>query len=47
VYLLPDSEGNAAALCVVVSIWQGILLWRGDSGETQMPEINARQPHQA
>jgi hypothetical protein len=35
VYLLPDSEGNAVALGVVVSIWQGILLWKAEPGETQ------------
>ena len=47
VYVLPETEGTAAFLGVVVSIWQGILLWRGESGETQAPEINASQPHQA
>lgn len=41
VYLLPESEGNAAALGVVISIWQGILLWKAEPGETQAPEINA------
>src|SRR6185503_20532239 len=40
VYLLPESEGNAAALGVVISIWQGILLWKAEPGETQAPEIN-------
>jgi hypothetical protein len=47
VYLLPDSEGNAVALGVVASIWQGILLWKAKPGETQVPEINASQPDQA
>lgn len=47
VYLLPNSEMNAATFGVMVSIWQGILFWKGDSGETQEPEINASQPHQA
>lgn len=47
VYLLPNSEGNAAAFCVIVSIWQGMLLWKGEPGETQAPGINASQPHQA
>jgi len=47
VYALPETEGNAAALGVVVSIWQGILLWRGEPGETQTPEISTSQPHQA
>jgi hypothetical protein len=47
VYLLPDIEANAVALGVVVSIWQGILLWKAEPGETQAPEINASQPDQA
>ena len=47
VYLLPDIEANAVALGVVVSIWQGILLWKAEPGEAQVPEINASQPHQA
>jgi hypothetical protein len=46
VYLLPNSEANAAALGVVVSIWQGILLWKTEPGGTQAPEINVSQPHQ-
>ncbi len=46
VYLLPSSEGNAAVFGVMVSIWQGILLWKAASGETQAPGINASQPHQ-
>jgi len=33
VYVLPDTEGNAVALGVVVSIWQGILLWKTEPGE--------------
>jgi hypothetical protein len=47
VYLLPESEGNAAALGVVVSIWQGILLWKAEPEETQAPEKNAGQLDQA
>jgi hypothetical protein len=47
VYLLPNSEMNAATFGVMVSIWQGILFWKGEPGETQAPEINASQPHQA
>jgi len=46
-YVLPDIEGNAVALGVVMSIWQGILLWKGEPGEKQAPEINASQPDQA
>jgi hypothetical protein len=47
VYVLPDLEGNAVALGVVVSIWQGILLWKGEPGEKQAPEIHTSQPDQA
>lgn len=47
VYLLPEIEGNVVALGVVVSIWQGILLWKAEPGETQAPELNASQPDQA
>jgi len=46
VYLLPGMEGNAAMLGVVISIWQGILLWKGKPPEMQMPEINASPPGQ-
>ena len=44
VYLLPDMEGSAAMLGVVISIWQGLLLWKSGLGETQAPEPNASQP---
>jgi hypothetical protein len=47
VYLLPDMAANVVALGVVVSIWQGILLWKAEPGETQAPEINASQADQA
>jgi hypothetical protein len=40
VYLLPGNEGLAAMLCVVVSIWQGILLWKARPEETQATEIS-------
>jgi hypothetical protein len=33
VYVLPDTEGAAMMLGVVVSIWQGILLWKTEPGE--------------
>ena len=46
VYLLPNSEMNAATFGVMVSIWQGILLWKAEPGETQAPGISASQPHQ-
>jgi hypothetical protein len=47
VYLLPEAEGAAAMLGVVVSVWSGILLWRAGPGERQAPEYNASQPDQA
>jgi hypothetical protein len=47
VYVLPDLEGAVGALGVVLSIWQGILLWKAGPGETQVPEIIARKPDQA
>jgi hypothetical protein len=43
VYLLPDLEGLAGMLVIVVSIWQGVLLWRSASAETPPPELNASQ----
>jgi len=33
VYLLPGIEGNAILLGLIVSIWQGILLWKAEPGE--------------
>jgi hypothetical protein len=30
VYVLPDTEGHAMTLGVVVSIWQGVLLWKAE-----------------
>jgi len=45
VYLLPGSEMNAAAVGVVVSIWQGILLWKAETGRTQTAGISTSQPH--
>lgn len=33
VYLLPDLEGFVAMLGIVVSIWQGVLLWQADQLE--------------
>jgi hypothetical protein len=47
VYLLPDIDEIVVALGVVVSIWQGILLWQAEPGETQAPEKIASQPDQA
>jgi hypothetical protein len=47
VYLLPELEGFVLMFGVVVSIWQGIVLWRAESGETQAPAKIASQPNQA
>jgi hypothetical protein len=44
VYLSPDLEGLAGMLVIVVSLWQGLLLWRSGSMETQAPESNASLP---
>lgn len=38
VYVFPNFEGLAALLGVVWGVWQGILLWKAGSGETQTPE---------
>jgi hypothetical protein len=43
VYLLPELEGGVVALSVVVSIWQGIVLWNARPGATQGPEIHRSQ----
>jgi hypothetical protein len=47
VYLRPPMEGTALVSALAVSIWQGILLWRTEPGETQSPAINASPPDQA
>jgi hypothetical protein len=36
VYLIPVLEGAAALLGVVWGVWQGILLWKGDSKEEKI-----------
>jgi hypothetical protein len=41
VYLLPDLEGFAGMLVIVISIWQGLLLWRSRPEETETSESNA------
>ena len=43
VYLSPDLEGLAGMLGIVISIWQGLLLWRSGSAEPQEPEANESQ----
>jgi hypothetical protein len=45
VYLLPANEGLVMLLGVVISMWQGILLWKGEPGETKAP--NTSQLNQA
>jgi hypothetical protein len=35
VYLLPGMEGFAGMLGIMISIWQGLLLWRSRTAETQ------------
>jgi hypothetical protein len=39
VYVRPDMEGTAIMLGVVVSIWQGIWLWRVGSEEMETPVL--------
>jgi hypothetical protein len=46
VYLLPEMEGLAAMFGIIIIIWQGLLLWKSGSGETQAPELNASQSDQ-
>jgi hypothetical protein len=46
VYLLPDLEGLAGMLAIVISIWQGILLWRSGSAEIQASGLSPSQPDQ-
>jgi hypothetical protein len=41
VYVLPDMEGNAVALGVVLSISQGIWLWKAEPEETQVSPIKS------
>jgi hypothetical protein len=43
VYLIPGSDGAAVLLSVVVIIWQGILLWKGEPPETQASEKSESQ----
>ena len=43
VYILPGVDPPAVLLGVIVSIWQGILLWKGEPKETQSPEIPTNQ----
>jgi hypothetical protein len=43
VYLLPVSEPEPGLLVAVLSIWQGIVLWRAESGERPASQINTSQ----
>jgi hypothetical protein len=47
VYMLPDMEGVAVLLGMVVGIWQGIVLWKSAPGETYVSERSVSQPEQA
>ena len=47
VYVLPEIEGTFGMLGVVLSIWQGILLWKTGPGETQAPGISVSQRDRA
>jgi hypothetical protein len=40
VYLLPDMEGLAGMLAIVISLWQGFLLWKSGSAHKQSPELD-------
>ena len=44
VYLLPDAHGLVAIFGVMVSIWQGVVLWKAEPGATLASEITAEQP---
>lgn len=47
VYLLPDLEGGAIALGVVLSIWQGIALWSTEPDEPPTPAPGVGHAEQA
>jgi hypothetical protein len=47
VFIIPSMEGNALVMSLIVSVWQGILLWRAEPGEAPSPEIYAGPPDQA
>ncbi len=46
VFLMPDLEANALALIVIVSIWQGILLLKGQPSVTPPSGMNSFPPEQ-
>jgi hypothetical protein len=47
VYLIPNSEGTAVMLSVIVMVWQGFLLWKTGLQEKQSPGINSSELDQA
>lgn len=47
VYVLPDLEGLSGMLVIVIGIWQGILLWRGEPEDLPAPEITTGELDQA
>lgn len=47
VYVLPDLEGLAGMLVIVIGIWQGILLWRGEPEDLPAAEISTGELDQA
>jgi len=44
VYRLPDLEGAVITLGIVVSIWQGILLWSSEPGGEEALEMETKLP---
>lgn len=44
VYLIPKSEGGAAALVIAASIWQGCLLWPSKPGEAYVHAFDDGRP---
>lgn len=43
VYLSPEMDWGVMFLGMVISLWQGILLWNAGSGEAQAPRISTSQ----
>ena len=44
VYRFPEKEGAVITLGLVVSLWQGILLWRSEPGGAKALEMDTSQP---
>jgi hypothetical protein len=47
IYLFPTLEGAGITLGIVWAVWQGILLWGGEPGETRAPGKDPGQLDQA